>query len=67
MLSKLVCRWSWLGAMLGGLTYIALSALLELVFADHWSGSGTTLLGFNYADYSSESLTRWDPDFTDSI
>ena len=53
--------------MLGGLTYIALSALLELVFANHWSGPGTTLLGFNHTDYSSESLTRCDPDFTRSI
>ena len=53
--------------MFGGLTYIALSALLELVFANYLSVSGTTLLGFNHADYSSESLTRCDPDFTRSI
>ncbi len=45
-------RWGWLGAVLGGLTYILLNVLIEIFFPDHWSGSGTTLVSFDYTEFS---------------
>lgn len=52
MVSKFILRWSWLGAALGGLTYLGLHALLETYFPEHWAGSPSRLFGFSYADYS---------------
>ena len=52
MVSKFILHWSWLGAMLGGLTYLGLNALLEIYFPEHWAGSSTRLFGFSYTDYS---------------
>jgi hypothetical protein len=44
--------WSWLGAILGGLTYLLLNLVLETYFPDHWAGSPTTFLGISYAGWS---------------
>jgi hypothetical protein len=52
MLSKFIQHWSWLGAVLGGLTYLVLNVLLEIYFPDHWAGSPSRVLDFSYADYS---------------
>ena len=51
-LSKFALRWGWVGAFLGGVTYLALNVAIELYFPDHWAGSPARLLGFSYADYS---------------
>lgn len=45
-------RLGWLGSFLGGLTYLTLSAAIEIYFPDHWAGSPSRLLGFSYAQYS---------------
>ena len=52
MVSILLNRWSWLLVVLGGISYIALNAIIEIFFPDHWSGSDTTLIGMSYTDFS---------------
>ncbi len=43
---------AWVGASLGGLSYLVLHLLIETWFPDHWSGSPDRLLGWSYAAWS---------------
>jgi len=50
---------AWLGAILGGFTYLGLNVLIEIAFPDHWAGSPTRLLGMSYVGWS---RLLWIPD-----
>jgi hypothetical protein len=43
---------AWLAAVIGGLTYLLLHLVIELIFPEHWAGSPSRLLGISYAGWS---------------